>query len=306
MANKKLFFIFNPKAGKAQIKNHLVGIVDTFIKAGYEVEIHSTQCQGDAVKTVAERKRKYDMIVCSGGDGTLDEVVTGMISAGIQVPLGYVPAGSTNDFANSLKLSKNMVKAAETAINGKDFKCDVGMFNNDVFVYIAAFGLFTDVSYGTGQELKNALGHMAYILEGMKRLPNFKSYKMKFSYDDKVLEDEFIYGMITNSTSVGGIKGIAGNNVELNDGEFEVTLIKCPESVSELNEIISALVDRDFETDMVHCFKTSALKVESKELVAWTLDGEYGGDHQEILIENLQEAVTIRVNADFEQRKIKK
>ncbi len=303
METKRMFFIYNPRAGKAQIKTHLADIVDIFVKAGYDVEIYPTQSQGDAVRAVRERKKGFDMIACSGGDGTLDEVVTGMLESGEILPIGYVPAGSTNDFANSLAIPKNMKRAAETAVNGKDFACDVGIFNKDVFVYVAAFGLFTDVSYGTGQELKNILGHMAYLLEGMKRLSAIKSYAMKFSYDDKVIEGNFIYGMVTNTNSVGGIKGIAGKDVQLNDGEFEVTLIKSPTNAIELNEIIAALVDRKWETDMVHCFKTASLKVESEKDVAWTLDGEYGGDHRQIHIKNYKEVVSIRVKPDFEQKK---
>lgn len=306
MADKKMFFIFNPRAGKAQIKNHLIEIVDTFIKGGYEVTIYVTQSQGDAVRAVRDRKPGYDMIVCSGGDGTLDEVVTGMIESGENLPLGYVPAGSTNDFANSLELPKNMVKAAETVVRGKNFACDIGAFNKDYFVYIAAFGLFTDVSYGTGQEMKNVLGHMAYILEGMKRLPSFRSYYMRFTYDDTVIEGDFIYGMITNSMSVGGFKGITGKEVELNDGEFEVTLIKRPMNPIELNEIIGALLNRDLNTGSLFYFKTSTLQVESEEPVAWTMDGEYGGEHKEIVIENRKQALKIRVNKSFGRESRKK
>lgn len=306
MADKKMFFIFNPRAGKAQIRNHLMEIVDTFIKGGYEVTIYSTQSQGDAVRAVRDRTPGYDMIVCSGGDGTLDEVVTGMIESGENLPLGYVPAGSTNDFANSLELPKNMVKAAETVVRGKNFACDIGAFNKDYFVYIAAFGLFTDVSYGTGQEMKNVLGHMAYILEGMKRLPSFRSYYMRFAYDDTVIEGDFIYGMITNSMSVGGFKGITGKSVELNDGEFEVTLIKRPMNPMELNEIIGALLNRDLNTGSLFYFKTSRLQVESEEPVAWTMDGEYGGEHKEIIIENRKQALKIRVNKSFGRESHKK
>jgi len=306
MAEKRMFFIYNPKAGKAQIKNHLADIVDIFVKGGFDVEIYPTQCQGDAIRAVRDRKKGYDIIACSGGDGTLDEVVTGMLESGEILPIGYVPAGSTNDFANSLALPKNMKKAAQLVIEGKDYPCDMGIFNKDVFVYIAAFGLFTDVSYGTGQEMKNVLGHMAYLLEGVKRLSSIKSYIMKFSYDDKVIEGDFIYGMITNTTSVGGIKGIAGKDVELNDGEFEVTLIERPVNAIELNEIIAALADRKLESKRLHFFKTSALKVQTEETVAWTLDGEYGGEPREILIKNYKKAVPIRVKQDFGTEKIKK
>ena len=171
---KKLVFIFNPKAGKGKIKTSLMDIVDIFNKGGYEVIIRATQAPKDAYEQVKKYADKVDLIVCSGGDGTLDEVVTGITEVGSKVPVGYIPAGSTNDFANSLGIPKNMKAAAETVVDGRLFACDIGAFNDDTFVYIAAFGLFTDVSYETKQEYKNVLGHMAYILEGMKRLPSIK------------------------------------------------------------------------------------------------------------------------------------
>ena len=161
MDKKKLLFIFNPKSGKGQIRNQLLAIVDTFVKSGYEVTIYPTQAKADAVRKVAEAADEYDLVVCSGGDGTLDEVVTGMMQCDGIVPIGYIPAGSTNDFAQSLKIPKNMLQAADVAVNGQAFPCDVGVFNEDYFVYIAAFGLFTDVSYMTNQKLKNIFGHVA-------------------------------------------------------------------------------------------------------------------------------------------------
>lgn len=295
MADKKLLFIYNPKSGKAQIRNYLADILDVFARADYEVTICPTQGKGDAIELTARRKPIYHLLVCSGGDGTLDEVVTGMMKSSFMTPIGYIPAGSTNDFGGSLHLSKNMVQAAQTIVDGRNFPCDMGIFNDDVFVYIAAFGLFTDVSYETAQDMKNVLGHMAYLLEGMKRLSAIRSYHMKVTYDQGIIEDEFMFGMITNSESVGGFKRITGRNVKLDDGVFEVTLIKKPRNAIELNEIMSALLNREINTKAIHCFKTARLTVESAEEIAWTLDGEFGGTHQKVEIENLCKAVEIRV-----------
>lgn len=295
MADKKMLFIYNPKSGKAQIRNHLADILDVFARADYEVTICPTQKRGDAVELTAHRKPVYDLVVCSGGDGTLDEVVTGMMKSSFMTPIGYIPAGSTNDFGGSLHLPKNMVHAAQTIVDGRNFPCDVGIFNDDVFVYIAAFGLFTNVSYETAQDMKNVLGHMAYLLEGMKSLSAIRSYHMKVTYDTGIIEDEFIFGMITNSESVGGFKRITGRNVQLDDGVFEVTLIKRPRNAIELNEIMSALLNKEIDTKAIHCFKTSHLVVESTEEIAWTLDGEFGGTHQMVEIENKCKAVDIRV-----------
>lgn len=293
--SEKLLFVFNPKSGKGLIKNHLVNIVDTMVKAGYEVTIYTTQAQGDAINKIENEAKNYDRIVCSGGDGTLDEVVTGLNRSGVHVPIGYIPAGSTNDFANSLKIPKDMVKAAEVAVSGTAFPCDMGYFNGDTFVYVAAFGLFTAVSYQTDQHLKNILGHAAYILEGAKQLYDIPSVSMQVEHDGGILHGKYIFGMVTNSISVGGFKGMTGDDVKLDDGVFEVTLIRTPKNPIELNEILASLTNLIDDTDMIDSFKTSTLKITSKEQVAWTLDGEYGGDHEEVLIKNLKQHVEIIV-----------
>ncbi len=292
---KKILFVYNPKAGKAKIKNKLADIMDVFAASGFEVTVYPTRKKGDAVEIVAHRKPIYDLVVCSGGDGTLDEVVTGMTQSSFRTPIGYIPAGSTNDFGGSLHLPKNMIEAAECVVRGRNFPCDVGAFNNDIFVYIAAFGIFTEVSYETDQEIKNTLGHMAYVLEGMKRLPSVKPQHLKITYEDKVIEDDFIFGMITNSTSVGGFKNITGKNVHLDDGVFEVTLIKYPKNPVELTQIMNSLMNRDIDSSTTYCFRTSSIRFESKEEVSWTLDGENGGSHKDVYIENRHHAVEIRV-----------
>ena len=295
MSKKDMLFIYNPKAGKALIRNHLVDILDVFVKGGYEVTVYPTQARGDAIKKRKKKKDKYDIVVCSGGDGTLDEVCTGMMESKVKVPIGYIPAGSTNDFAASLNLSKNMVQAAEDIVNGDTFAVDIGIFNEDIFAYIAAFGLFTEVTYETDQQVKNVLGHVAYLLEGMKSLATIKKYKLKVMADENVIEDEFIFGMITNSHSVGGFQRITGNNVELDDGEFEVTLIKYPKNPIELNRVMAALVDRDIDAECMYCFKARKVQIESEEEVSWTLDGEFGGSHKEVTVKNLHKALEIRV-----------
>ncbi len=299
MEKKKMLFIYNPRAGKAKIRSNLLDIIDIFTKANYEVTAYPTQAKGDGLVAVKERRPEYyDMIVCSGGDGTLDEVVTGMMQCENRIPIGYVPAGSTNDFANSLHIPKNMIEAAHNIVEGKTFGCDVGAFNDDIFVYIAAFGVFTEVSYETPQDVKNVLGHMAYVLEGMRRLSTIKSYKMKIEIDEATVEGDFLFGMITNSTSVGGFKRITGKYVELNDGEFEVTLIKKPSNAMELNLIMAALINRNINAESMYCFKTSHLKITSNEEVAWTLDGEFGGRHTEVNISNQKQALQILVPKD--------
>ncbi|MBO5371716.1 MAG: YegS/Rv2252/BmrU family lipid kinase [Lachnospiraceae bacterium] len=292
---KKLLFVFNPHAGKAQIKNKLLQIVDIMVKADYEVTIYPTQEKEDALNIVKNRAKKYDLIVCSGGDGTLDEAVSGMMLSEKKVPLGYIPAGSTNDFANSLKIPKDMIKAAKIAVAGRKFACDVGRFNEKSFIYVAAFGIFTEVSYKTSQEWKNILGHAAYILEGVKSLQDITAYHMRVEYDNTVIEDEFIYGMITNSNSVGGFKNMTGKNVLLDDGKFEVTLIRKPKNIVELNEILASLTKLIDNTDLIYSFKSDQIAFLSEEEVSWTLDGEFGGSLQEVNIRNLQQSLEIMV-----------
>ena len=290
---KKMLFIFNPKAGKGKIKANLLDIVDIFNKGGYEVIIYSTQKSRDAYEKAKEYHDKVDLIVCSGGDGTLDEVVTGVMEKKSNVPIGYIPAGSTNDFANSLFMPKNMTKVAEMIMEEELYHCDIGRFNQKTFAYVAAFGLFTDVSYETDQDLKNVLGHVAYVLEGVKRLFDIKSYHMKVTSDEVQAEDDFIVGMITNSRSVGGFKNLTGKNVDMNDGLFEVTLIAHPKNPLQLQEIITALVMAEDNTDLIYSFKTKKLTIESDEEVPWTLDGEFGGDHSYVDIENRHKALNL-------------
>ena len=188
-----------------------------------------------------------------------------------------------------------MIKAADVVVNGKDFACDIGKLNNHNFIYVAAFGIFTDVSYETNQDVKNVLGHAAYLLEGVRRLPMVRSYALKITYDDQVIEGEFLYGMITNSFSVGGFRGITGKDVLLDDGLFEVTLIRKPSNPLDLNNIIVALVDKRVKSEYIYTFKTPRLTVESEEAVSWTVDGEFGGEHMKAVIENEQKVLHIRI-----------
>ena len=292
---EKMLFIYNPRAGKAQIRSNLLDIIDIFVKAGYEVTAYPTQSAGDAIKAVRERREGFDVVVCSGGDGTLDEVVTGMMQCDEKIPIGYVPAGSTNDFASSLKIPKNMIKAADVVVNGKNFACDIGKFNNNNFIYVAAFGIFSDVSYETNQDIKNVLGHTAYLLEGVRRLPAVRSYALKILYDNETIEGDFIYGMITNSLSVGGFKGITGKEVLLDDGLFEVTMIRKPSNPVDLNKIIRALVDKRAKSEHIYTFKTSRLTLVSEEAISWSLDGEFGGEHTKAVIENQRKVLNIRI-----------
>ena len=297
---KKLLFVYNPRAGKEMLKPRLSDVLDIFVKAGYEVTVHPTQAYRDAYYQIKEYEvGKYDLIARSGGDGTIDEVATGMMKRREMgkdvVPVGYIPAGTTNDFAKSLHIPRKPLAAADNAVKGVPFPCDIGKFNDSVFVYIAAFGIFTDVSYETDQAVKNVLGHMAYILEGAKRIFNIPSYKIKVEHDGEVIEDEFIFGMVTNSRSVGGFSNMVGKNIVFDDGLFEVTLIKTPKNPIALQEIIAALLIEQVDTKHMYTFKTKKITFDSVEEIPWTLDGEFGGEQDYVEIENVQKAMEIMV-----------
>lgn len=301
---KKILFIYNPNAGKGLLKPKLSDIIDIFVKSGCEVVIYPTQSYHDAYRKVRAFDDQYDIVVCSGGDGTLDEVVTGMMKRENHVPVGYIPTGTTNDFANSLHIPKDLLSAADAAVNGTAFHCDIGTFNNDIFVYVAAFGLFTDVSYQTKQEMKNMLGHLAYVLEGAKRLFDIPSYHVKVSFDGEEVEDDFIFASVTNSRSMGGFRNMFGHEVEFDDGEFEVTLVKTPKNPLELQGILTALMRKQKDSSYMYNFKAKKIRFESLEEIPWTLDGEFGGEFDKVTIENMRQALSIMVPEEKAQELI--
>lgn len=297
---KKLLFVYNPNAGRALLKSCLSDVIDIFTKDDYFVTAYPTQKKGDALKVIEKSNNEgYDLIVCSGGDGTLSESITGLMKCENRPDLGYIPAGSTNDFANSLKIPRNMVRAAENVIHGTPFAYDVGSLNDKHFCYIAAFGAFTAVSYETPQAFKNIFGHMAYVLEGAKSLGKINSYKMKVEYDGNTIEDNFILGMITNTTSVGGILNLKKKGVLFDDGLFEVTLVRKPNNPIEWSAMITNLLaanttkNTHLNTKYFYKFKTANLKITSEEKVAWTVDGESGGSYTEMNIVNHKQAINI-------------
>ena len=291
---KRLLFIINPCSGKGKIKNRLLEILDLFVKKGYRVETYITQRPLDAREKVISRGRGADLIVCSGGDGTLNEVVSGVMELKKQPALGYIPAGSTNDYAASLGLPRQMMRAAQAAVGGEPRTADVGQFGEDrYFVYVAAFGAFTEVSYLTPQGKKNMLGHQAYILEAVKSLTDSRGRQMKIQWQDGELEGEFLFGMVTNTISVGGFKGLVSRDVALDDGYFEAMFIRMPKNPLDLSGIVSYLFLKEEENELVYRFKTKRIRVTSEEETDWVLDGEFGGKRREVEIVNLEKRIHI-------------
>ena len=292
---KRLLFIYNPQAGKGLIKHHLANVVDIFTKAGYLVTVWPTQGKADATRVAARQGWWYDRVVCCGGDGTLSETVSGLLALDTPPVLGYIPAGTTNDFSKNLGLPRGVEKAAVTAVEGEARPCDMGRFNGRYFVYVAAFGIFTDVSYDTPQEFKSAFGHLAYVLEAATKLGDLgRGYHLTVEHDGGTLEGDFIYGMVTNTNSVGGFRVFPAKQVALDDGVFEVVLVRQPRNVADLQDALVSLVRQSHEESrQVEALHTRKLKITAAEALPWTLDGEYGGNPQVAQIENLHRAITL-------------
>ncbi len=294
---QRLLLIINPCAGTKRITHYLTQIIDLFRRRGFENTVYLTAAQADATEIVRERGGDFDRIVCCGGDGTFNEVLTGMLSADLHIPIGYIPCGSTNDFANSLHLPRTIMKAARCTVEGGQIHLDVGQFGDRYFSYVASFGAFTRTSYSTPQNVKNALGHLAYILQGISDLPSIRPIHMKVELEDRVFEDDYIFGAVSNTTSVGGVLTLDASRVDLNDGLFELILIKSPRDIFELSECIRALSAQDYNSKMITFISSHEVKVRSAEPLDWTLDGECAPGVTEAVIRNLHSAVTLCCNA---------
>ncbi len=295
METKKMLLIFNPSSGKAEFAPQLCEVVNRFTKAGFEVTVHPTQAARDCYDVILRRGEDFDFVCCSGGDGTLNEAIDSMMLLTKKPKFGYIPSGTTNDFATSLKISKNILEAVDTVTQGNTYPIDIGSFGDDYFAYVAAFGLFTAVTYDTPQSAKNVLGHAAYMLEGVKRLGSIQAYDCKINVDGEVFSGNYIFGMVSNSTSVGGFKMAAENSVLLDDGLFEVVLVKRPRSFVDLQNIAASLLNREIYTESLIIRKAKSVRVVSKASIDWTLDGEFGGSTVDVLIENRQKALEIMI-----------
>lgn len=296
---KELLFIYNPRAGQAQIKNQLHAIVDVFVKAGYRVTVHPTQDTGDARNVAAQFGGGFDRVVCAGGDGTLHEVVGGLMRLPNAPPLGYIPFGSTNDFGKNLHLPRTVTEKAVVAAGDHLISVDVGRFHRRSFIYVAAFGMFTEISYSTPQEFKNTFGHLAYLFAGVTSLASIKSQHMVVDYDDGRIEGDFIYGMVGNTVSVGGFQTLKETDMKLDDGLFEVLLLKMPETWAQWQGVLHQLRTQEpDESGAITVFRTKKVRFRTEQSISWTLDGEYGGDFDDVTVENLRHALRIAAGSE--------
>lgn len=295
---KRLLFVFNPNSGKGQIKNNLMRIIQLFTENDYQVCVYPTKAVRDGYRYILQSAADYDLVVCSGGDGTLNETVNAMMEyTGEKLPIGYIPSGSTNDFATSLNIPKDMLRAAQHIVEGEPLTCDVGWLNRKTyFNYVAAFGAFTEVSYATPQSMKNILGHQAYIIEGVKSISTMKPYYVKVKADNAYAEGNYVYGMVCNTESVAGIKGISGSYVNLQDGLFEVILIKELRTPLDVQQLITAFLTQNFqECDLIFSAKAKHIEFICEEHISWTVDGEFGGGYKVTTFDVIHNAVTFLV-----------
>lgn len=292
----KTLFVVNPCSGRGKIKTELMDIIKIFCDAGYEVTTYVTSCLGDGADIAEKAEAKgYELIVCCGGDGTLNEIITGIMKANSKIPVGYIPAGTTNDFARTHNLPLNLKNSA-TSITKADcsVNIDIGKFmDKRYFSYIASFGIFTSASYKTQQSVKNTLGHIAYIFEGIANLTNIEDYKISYTADGKKFKGEYIYGGITNSTSVGGIFKYDPEMVDICDGLFEVLMIKKPKNPNDVMKIISGVTSGNFSDNTVFDFcKASKITLKMPDNIVWSLDGEAAKCDRITVIENIPNAIT--------------
>lgn len=290
---KKMLFIMNPFSGQKKAGKHLADILLLFNQAGYEVLTCMTTAPGSAVEIVGKYGKNADIIVCCGGDGTLNETITGMLRNGVEAPIGYIPAGTTNDFASSLKISVNPLQAAQDIIEGEPIAYDVGKFGDRFFSYVASFGAFTKSSYTTPQNIKNALGHTAYVLSGISELSQLRKEHIRMEIDGDVVEDDFLFGAISNSTSVGGVLTLDPSRVDMGDGLFEILMVRSPRNLTEIAECIQAVQTQKYNCAMITFRSAKHIRIFANPQMLWTLDGEREDGHEMVEAKNLHHAIRL-------------
>lgn len=293
---QRVLLMVNPMAGRQKIRNELLYVVDTLTKAGYETIIYTTQGKDATRDLLAEKDSQFDRVICCGGDGTFNEILSATMHWDKRPILGYIPAGTTNDFAAGLKLPSDIREAAVNIVRGTPHTVDAGLFNTSYFSYVASFGAFTETSYSTPQNFKNALGHLAYILEGIKEIPAFTSYTVCVEADGQIYKDSYIFGAVSNARSVGGILKISDSLVDLNDGVFEVMMIKMPKTLMDLSAIVTSLTSLNplkYDPSMFLFLQTKELKITFEQEMVWSLDGERVSGGKEARITCIKDAFKI-------------
>lgn len=295
MPDKRIFLVVNPCSGRAKMKNHLLNIVQVLSDGGYEITVYPTKGRGDAFKTVSALEGDYDIVVCCGGDGTLNETVSGLIASGRSCKVGYIPSGTLNEWSGSLHISRNIGQAAKDILEGETLALDIGRFGDRFFCYTASFGAFTEASYSTQQDLKNVWGQVAYLFEGIKSVSNIKPIHLTVTAGDKTVTGDFLFGAVSNSLSLGGVIKLDKESVNLSDGLFEVVLIKNPANISEFQTIVDAIIKKDLTRPGIEYFHAEKITIESDGTLDWTLDGEHAQSKTKVQITNMKEKINFIV-----------
>ena len=287
-----VLLVINPCAGKTSKRPAVYDIIKEFPE-NYQFTTEFTRCSGDATRIVKEKIEGHDLVVCAGGDGTLNEVINGIMDMPKRVPIGYIPIGSTNDLANTLGIPSELKAAVQNILDGHMNWYDVGLFNNRYFTYTSAFGAFTKSSYNTSQKMKNRFGHAAYIMNGLTEWKNIENIHAVVECDQGTFEGEFAFGTITDSTSVAGLFKLNADEVRLDDGKFELVLISAIKNLATAPALLRQLQKQDYDGKRIFLFHTSKVKITFDKDIPWTIDGEYGGEHREVIAHNLSRAVRI-------------
>lgn len=291
---QKALLIVNPVSGKRAIVRSMPDVIRILMDAGFLVTTAVTAESGDATAFVSRFGADYDLIVCAGGDGTLNETVSGLARAGFSVPVGYIPCGSTNDFAVSRGISTVISEAAADAATGRPVSYDIGRFEDRYFTYVAAFGAFTSLSYSTDQNLKNMVGHAAYLMGGLIELSMIHPIPLKVTADGTVFEGDYAFGAVCNTTSIAGTISLPDAGIDLCDGQFELMLLHIPQDLIEFEEIVQGLLTKDYSSPLIEFIQARSITVESNEELAWSLDGEESGKHTKVSISVLPGFLTMR------------
>lgn len=293
---KKLLFIVNPRAGRTRSMSPMFDVVARLSQAGYLIKLFTTEGPGDAMQVAAKLGSQFDLVVCAGGDGTLNETICGLMTLEHRPPVGYIPHGSTNDFAASLHIpSQPMAAANAIAACTAPRQLDLGQHNGRYFAYVASFGAFTRASYSAPQAAKNALGHLAYILEGLGDLDSLRPYRCRLEADGEVYEGDYIFGAVCNSTSLGGLMKLDPNHVQMDDGRFELLLLRMPKTALELSTLITSLTKMEYNAPGIIFRHVEQVTLTTEDIIPWSLDGEYAASQPRVDIQCLHHAIELMI-----------
>ena len=290
---KNTLLIVNPCSGKKRTRKNKQDVIRFLSENGNTVTVRETDYKGHATQIAEEQGGEYDLIACCGGDGTFNEVINGALHLEKKIPLAYIPNGTTNDTAKTLSLPKNLSELASVIKNDTYKKCDIGSFNNRYFFCAVSFGIGAEASFSTKQSLKNEIGHVAYILSNIKKIPDVRPVKMNIEYDDKKISGEFIFGAVINTKSVGGMFKLDENIFKINDGKFEIVLVRKLDSIIEIPHVLGKLQKKEYDNEKIILIQASKVKFTSPNEVAWLIDGENGGKLTEVSIENINQEIEI-------------